>query len=113
VWLAVDDFGTGYSSLSYLHHDADLEGEDRQVVRRRHRDGDPSIMVAILSMAHSLGLTCVAEGVETRAQAIASVQLGCDHAQGYLWSRPVPADQLTDVLSSDRSSAAHHITAEP
>jgi len=98
VWLAVDDFGTGYSSLSYLHRMPISKVKIDKAFIDGIADGDPSIMVAILSMAHSLGLACVAEGVETEPQADRLRELGCDHAQGYLWSRPVPADMIMHVL---------------
>jgi diguanylate cyclase (GGDEF)-like protein len=98
VWLAVDDFGTGYSSLSYLHRMPISKVKIDKAFIDDIADGDPSIMVAILSMAHSLGLACVAEGVETAQQASRLDDLGCDHAQGYFWSRPIPADMIMHVL---------------
>ncbi len=100
VWLAVDDFGTGYSSLSYLHRMPISKVKIDKSFIDDIATGDPSIMVAILSMAHSLGLTCVAEGVETRDQAVRLRALGCDSAQGYLWSKPVPAETLTELVGS-------------
>jgi diguanylate cyclase len=99
VWLAVDDFGTGYSSLSYLRRMpvAKVKIDKSFVDDIGH--GDPSIMVAILSMAHSLGLSCIAEGVEHAEQARRMRELGCDGAQGYLWARPAPIELAIDALS--------------
>jgi EAL domain-containing protein (putative c-di-GMP-specific phosphodiesterase class I) len=105
VWLAVDDFGTGYSSLSYLHRMPISKVKIDKAFIDEIGDGDPSIMVAILSMAHSLGLACVAEGVETEQQASRLHDLGCDHAQGYFWSRPMPADMIMHVLGDPASVA--------
>ena len=98
VWLAVDDFGTGYSSLSYLRHMPVSKVKIDKSFVDDIATGDPSIMLAILSMAHSLGLTCIAEGVERPEQAERMRVLGCDSAQGYLWSRPVPVEQLDSLL---------------
>jgi diguanylate cyclase (GGDEF)-like protein len=99
VWLAVDDFGTGYSSLSYLRRMpvAKVKIDKSFVDDIGH--GDSSIMVAILSMAHSLGLSCVAEGVEHEEQARRMRELGCDSAQGYLWAAPAPIDRALAALA--------------
>jgi diguanylate cyclase (GGDEF)-like protein len=104
VWLAVDDFGTGYSSLSYLHRMPISKVKIDKAFVDEIAAGDASIMEAILSMAHSLGLTCVAEGVETSQQADRLLELGCDQAQGYLWSRPVPSEQLPDLMLQDAAT---------
>jgi diguanylate cyclase (GGDEF)-like protein len=98
VWLAVDDFGTGYSSLSYLRRMPISKVKIDKSFVDDIAGGDPSIMVAILSMAHSLGLTCIAEGVERPEQAQRLRELGCDSAQGYLWAKPVPVAQLEALL---------------
>ena len=93
VRLAVDDFGTGYSSLSYLHRfPIDTVKIDRSFVEQLAQ-GDESVASAILSMAHALKLTTIAEGVETADQAEMLERLGCDSAQGYHFARPaLPAD---------------------
>ena len=92
VTLLLDDFGTGYSSLSYLQ---DLPFQvlkvDRSFVQRATQDNaGESIVVAIVGMGHALGLTVLAEGVETREQAKLLASLGCDQAQGFGISRPTP-----------------------
>ncbi len=99
VWLAVDDFGTGYSSLSYLSRMPISKVKIDKSFVDDIAHGDPSIMVAILSMAHSLGLTCIAEGVEYEEQARRMRELGCDSAQGYLWAKPAPVDQLDALIN--------------
>jgi EAL domain-containing protein (putative c-di-GMP-specific phosphodiesterase class I) len=96
VRLSLDDFGTGYSSLVYLRRfPLDFIKIDRQFVAGLHPGSqDTSIVSAIIELAHALGLTVVAEGVETEEQAAILTDMGCDLGQGYLWSRPVPAAEL-------------------
>jgi len=105
VHLAVDDFGTGYSSLSYLKRlPVDMLKIDRSFVSGLGRDPhDTSIVQAITAMADALALEILAEGVETERQLAALVALGCPLAQGYLWSRALPAGEVPDWLAS-RSS---------
>ena len=90
--MSLDDFGTGYSSLSYLKKfDIDYLKIDRSFVKNLH-DGaqDSALCEAIIVMAHKLGLKVIAEGVETEQQRQVLAQAGCDYAQGYLFSRPLP-----------------------
>ena len=93
VRLAIDDFGTGYSSLSYLSQfEAHKLKVDQSFVRRLGTDRhDQTLVQAILGMAHSLDMLAIAEGVETVEQQSELILLGCDEAQGYLFSRPLPA----------------------
>jgi diguanylate cyclase (GGDEF)-like protein len=103
--LSVDDFGTGYSSFSYLKHfPLDTLKIDRCFVREITSDpDDAAITTAIIAMGHALGLKVVAEGVETEAQLAMLRRQGCDEMQGYLFSRPVPADQFAQFLAGKRS----------
>jgi len=104
VKVAIDDFGVGYSSLSYLRRlPVDVLKLDRAFVERLD-DGDAAdaaIVVAVVNLARSLGLTVVAEGVETAAQRRELRALGCTMAQGYLFARPVPAPALTELLQRE------------
>ena len=95
VRLAVDDFGTGYSSLAYLQQfPVDMLKIDR-LVRERHPHAARArcSSQAIVQIAHTLGLTPIAEGVETQAQADALAAFGCDLAQGFHLGRPAPSKQ--------------------
>jgi diguanylate cyclase (GGDEF)-like protein len=121
VRIAVDDFGTGYSSLLYLRH------FPIQILKLDHifvagvceNSEDRVIIGSIIELAHALGLTAVAEGVETVAQLHALEALGCDLMQGYYWSRPLDAESMTERLngsnhlSPDRTHGvpAPHYTA--
>ncbi len=100
--ISLDDFGTGYSSLAYLSRlPVDTVKIDRGFVRGMSEDtGDAAIVAAIISLAHSLRLKVVAEGVEAEAQAQLLAQLGCDQAQGYLFSPPVPAARIEGLLKT-------------
>lgn len=100
VNLSIDDFGTGYSSLAYLQTLAvDKLKIDQSFVRDLTLNQDNrAIVSAIVQMAHTLGLACIAEGVESQDIAAALHRLGCQQAQGYLYARPLPADELQTLL---------------
>jgi diguanylate cyclase (GGDEF)-like protein/PAS domain S-box-containing protein len=101
VRLLLDDFGTGYSSLRYLQR-YPLDGlkVDRAFVAGlgEQGDGDGAIVEAIVGMARALGMGVIPEGIETDGQLERLVAIGCDHAQGFLLSRPMPADGLEAML---------------
>ena len=100
VKIYLDDFGTGYSSLSHLHKlPVDALKIDRSFVKSLQHAGRPAIVESILALARTLNTSVVAEGIESDGQAYELERLGCTHAQGYLFSRPLPT-------SVDRPAAA-------
>jgi predicted signal transduction protein with EAL and GGDEF domain len=105
VLVSVDDFGTGYSSMSYLRRfPIDKLKIDRVFINEiASRPEDASIVRAIVSLAHSLNLKVVAEGVETSAQLDFLKTAGCDEYQGYHYSRPLPAEQFQRLIRDARS----------
>jgi diguanylate cyclase (GGDEF)-like protein len=100
VRLAVDDFGTGYSALAYLKHfPVDRLKIDRSFIVGLERDPrDAAIVSSVLALADALGLTAVAEGVETEAQEEQLRALGCRYAQGYRFARPALPEDIGDVI---------------
>ena len=100
VQIAIDDFGTGYSSLSYLHrYPVDQVKLDRSFVSGIEANGEGSVIArAVINMAHALGISVTAEGVETDAQRLGLRALGCDRGQGFLFSPPLPADEFAALL---------------
>lgn len=100
VRFSIDDFGTGYSSLSYLKqfkiHKLKI---DREFIRQVDADlDDQAITAAVIRMAQQLGITSLAEGVETAAQLELLQRFGCDQVQGYFFSKPLPAEQVMEFV---------------
>ena len=98
--VSIDDFGTGYSSMSYLKRFAvDKLKIDQSFIRELGKDvDDQAIVSAIVQMAHSLGMKTIAEGVETEEQLAILREKSCDEIQGYLYSKPLPAEQFETFL---------------
>ena len=99
IRVAIDDFGTGYSSLSYLKRlPVDVVKIDRSFVRDMESDADARALVsAIIDVAHNLGKTVVAEGIETQAQVALLDAQGCEGGQGYWWCHPLPASEFAQL----------------
>ncbi|MGI9147643.1 MAG: putative bifunctional diguanylate cyclase/phosphodiesterase [Chloroflexota bacterium] len=103
IRLAVDDFGTGYSSLSYLKRFAvDTLKIDRSFVDGLGKDGtDTAIVRSIIALGQALGMTIIAEGIETPAQRAHLMRMRCEHGQGFLFARPLESEQLVQLLESE------------
>jgi diguanylate cyclase (GGDEF)-like protein/PAS domain S-box-containing protein len=110
IQVALDDFGTGYSSLSYLKKfDIDYLKIDRSFTRNlAPESSDMALSEAIIVMAHKLDLAVIAEGVETQEQRDLLFAAGCDYGQGYLFSRPLPAEQFDALLRAQHKAPVLH-----
>jgi EAL domain-containing protein (putative c-di-GMP-specific phosphodiesterase class I) len=104
VQVSIDDFGTGYSSLAYLKRfPVNALKVDRSFVRDIEIDQDGAAIVkAIVQLAHSLNLGVVAEGVETPGQLAYLASLDCDEYQGYVFSKPLPGEELVRLIHTNR-----------
>jgi diguanylate cyclase (GGDEF)-like protein/PAS domain S-box-containing protein len=113
VKIAIDDFGTGFSSLGQLRHfPIDMIKVDRSFVQGAEHDAkDAAITAGLVNLAHALGVVAIAEGVETQGQLTSLRGFGCDLAQGYLFARPLPADEVGDVLAGRASPGAQSAVA--
>lgn len=108
VKISIDDFGTGYSSLSYLQRfPLDQLKIDQSFIReiRSHKEPIP-IIKAVISLAHDLGMTVVAEGIETPEQLFHIQSLNCEEYQGYLCSKPIPAPEFLKLIEPDELKSA-------
>lgn len=102
ILVSIDDFGTGYSSLSYLHRfPVNTLKIDRSFIWRIGQEGNNgSIVDAIVTLAHHLGMDVIAEGVETKEQLDYLRSIGCESAQGYFFSKPLNSQLATELLAS-------------
>ena len=106
IHLSIDDFGTGYSSLSYLNRfPVNTLKVDRSFVSRLDSD-EPNIAIvqAIVTLAQTMGMDVVAEGIETPEQQQQLKNLGCEYGQGYLFCKPVNADAASEILTRDHQT---------
>jgi diguanylate cyclase (GGDEF)-like protein len=103
VKVYLDDFGTGYSSLSHLHNlPVDALKIDRSFVQGLVLPGRPPVVESILALARTLNTSVVAEGIETEAQSRELERLGCTHAQGFLFSRPLSLARAEELIAAGR-----------
>ena len=111
IQFSIDDFGTGYSSLSYLKRFpiSSLKIDQSFVHDLSSNANDEAIVAAIIALGHSLGLRVIAEGVETEDQLDKLRSKGCNEMQGFLFSRPVPAAAMTELLQRNGSFSAHRV----
>ena len=106
IKISIDDFGTGYSSLNYLKHlPIDTLKIDRGFIMDILSDDfDKNIVNTIITMAHGMNLKVIAEGVETQPQLDLLSEMSCDEIQGYLLSKPEPAEEITPLLKKSEIS---------
>jgi EAL domain-containing protein (putative c-di-GMP-specific phosphodiesterase class I) len=107
VRVSIDDFGTGYSSLAMLRClPVDQLKIDRSLLQELLESPRDPVVAAVVALAQALDLDVVAEGVETQQQLAELARLGCGHAQGYLFSLPLPGDELGVALSAAAEEAS-------
>jgi len=103
IEVSIDDFGTGFSALSYLHRfDIDYLKIDRSFISDlQENEASNALIEAIIVMAHKLGIKTIAEGVETESQSELLKRFGCDYAQGFLYAKPMPADDFERFIAEN------------
>jgi EAL domain-containing protein (putative c-di-GMP-specific phosphodiesterase class I) len=106
--LAIDDFGTGYSSLGRLNQDwVSMLKIGRSFVRQLgETEHARNLVASVVQLAHSLGLEPLAEGIETEEQRRFLIDNGCQYGQGFLFSRPVPTDQIEPFCHGEQQDVA-------
>ena len=101
IQLSIDDFGTGYSSLNYLHSfSVENLKIDRSFIQRLHKKSNFGVVTAIVQIAKAMKMNLIAEGIETSEQLAQLKLLGCQFGQGYLFSKPLPSEDMADFLSA-------------
>jgi diguanylate cyclase (GGDEF)-like protein/PAS domain S-box-containing protein len=115
IQLAFDDFGTGYASLSYLaRYPVSRIKIDRSFVANVTLNGhDAAIVRSLIAMAHSLGLTIIAEGIETADQAAFLIKENCEEAQGYLYAKPLPEAEFEAYLRTRQIAERPYVSGKP
>lgn len=117
VRIAIDDFGTGYSSLNYLQElPLSVLKIDRAFVNRVGEARGDALVEAIIAMSRSLGLVTIAEGIETQEHLEGLTRFGCSFGQGYLFSKPVSASEIEDIMlqqADDNGASVRGLTARP
>ena len=112
VSIALDDFGTGYSSLSYLRRfPADIVKIDTGFVADLADPITFAITAAVVDLAHVLGMTVVAEGVETAQQHAQVAALGCEGSQGFFFARPMSSDAFAELMHADAGAGELRLPA--
>jgi EAL domain-containing protein (putative c-di-GMP-specific phosphodiesterase class I) len=115
VGVAIDDFGTGYSSMRYLklRAIAYLKIDQSFVFGLPEDSSDAAIVEAILTLCRNLGISPIAEGIETEEQHRFLLRAGCIEGQGYLYSRPVEPEEIVQLLNPGRRSGGAHLRLVP
>ena len=101
IFIAIDDFGTGYSSLSYLKDFpiSYIKIDQSFIHNILDSAADQAVVQAVIAMSHALGKKVIAEGVETQEQSQFLIENGCDIVQGYWFSKPVSAEEITKTIA--------------
>lgn len=100
IKISMDDFGKGYSSLAMLlNFHVDKLKIDKEFIQHIGNEREEKIIIAVIKMAKALGLKVVAEGIETTEQARFLKNINCEQGQGYLWSKPLPSDDIKKHLN--------------
>ena len=114
VHIAIDDFGTGYASISYLREfPADILKIDRSFVSRLGTSTGNNFLDALVHLGKSLGLLTVAEGIEEMSQLKHLKHQGCDWGQGFLFAKPLPAEEIGEIIAGCSAAGSHKGSLAP